>query len=55
MNRAKVRQAIVYWTKVMDSGEREFYDPDYNHLGQIGDLVYELKAALRNDRNNNKS
>jgi hypothetical protein len=50
MNRQAVHQAIKYWQMVLDSGERQFYDPDLNHLGEISDLVYELKSALSNDK-----
>lgn len=50
MNRQRVHKAIKYWQSVLDSGIKEFYDPDYNHVGLISDLVYELKSALANDR-----
>jgi hypothetical protein len=55
VNRTAVRQAIIYWSKVMDSGVTEFYDPDYNHTGSIRDLVFELKSALANDRRMTKA
>jgi hypothetical protein len=50
MNRQAVHKAIKYWQSVQDSGVKEFYDPDYDHVGLISDLVYELKNALANDR-----
>jgi hypothetical protein len=50
VNRQRVHKAIKYWQSVQDSGIKEFYDPDYNHIGLISDLVYELKSALANDR-----
>jgi hypothetical protein len=50
VNRQAVHKAIKYWQSVQDSGIKEFYDPDYNHIGLISDLVYELKSALANDR-----
>jgi hypothetical protein len=50
MNRQAVYKAIKYWQSVQDSGIKEFYDPDHNHIGLISDLVYELKSALANDR-----
>ena len=50
MNRQAVHKAIKYWQSVHDSGIKEFYDPDYNHVGLVSDLVSELKSALANDR-----
>ncbi len=55
MNRQAVYRAIKYWQMVMDSGERQFYDPDHNHVGEISDLVYELKSALSNDKAREKA
>lgn len=55
MNRQAVYQAIKYWQMVLDSGERQFYDPDHDHLGEISDLVYELKSALSNDKAKDKT
>jgi hypothetical protein len=54
MNRQAVHHAIKYWQMVLDSGERHFYDPDHNHLGEISDLVFELKSALSNDKAKDK-
>jgi hypothetical protein len=55
VNRQAVHRAIKYWQMVMDSGERQFYDPDHNHVGEISDLVYELKSALSNDKAREKA